>query len=72
MTSQVRVGGGRGPQCVEVGINDDQTTEDVEDFQLQLYLNDNTLEAERFVLSPERVTIFIFDNDSKEVVLIMN
>ena len=70
IASQIRVGGKRHFHCIVVHVIDDQTTENDEEFQLQLHLNNNTLEARQFMLSPERATIFILDNDSKEGLLL--
>lgn len=69
VTSQVVIGDHeRGTQCALIDIVDDLTTEDVEAFQLQLYLKNNTLETGsggQIALSPDTTTIFIIDNDRK-------
>lgn len=73
MTQQVTLGGGRSSaQCILVGILDDKITEDMEEFQLHLYLNDSHLQAEgQLVLFPDSVTISIIDDDSKSELLMV-
>lgn len=67
LTPRVTLGGGQGStQCVEVGIISDQTTEGIEEFQLQLYLNDTNLQEMGLVsLTPGTATISIIDDDRK-------
>lgn len=67
LSPQVTLGGGQGStQCVVVGIVSDQTTEGIEDFQLQLYLNESNLQETGLVaLTPDTATISIIDDDRK-------
>ena len=63
---QVTLGDKQSTQCIMVGISSDQITEDTEEFQLRLYLNEsNLLERGRVVLSPDTATISIIDDDRK-------
>ena len=67
LTPHVTLGGGQGStQCVVVDIISDQTTEGIEDFQLQLYLNESSLREMGLVaLTPDTAIISIIDDDRK-------
>lgn len=65
LTQRVTLGGGSS-QCLVVGIISDQTTEGIEQFQLQLHLNNINLQETGLVaLTPDTTTISIIDDDRK-------
>lgn len=67
LTSRVILEGGQSStQCIVVGIVSDQTTEGIEQFQLQLHLNESNLQEMGLVsLVPDTATISIIDDDRK-------
>ena len=65
LTQQVTLRGGSS-QCLTVGIVSDLITEGIEQFQLQLYLNDTNLQEMGLVaLTPDTTTVSIIDDDRK-------
>ena len=65
LTAQVTLRGGSG-QCLTVDIVSDLTTEGIEQFQLQLYLNDTNLQEMGLVaLTSDTTTVSIIDDDRK-------